>query len=105
MMASLRHPSIVMYLGVCLDPPAVVTEYCAKGSLLDVLRAAHASGQAATTLPWVRRLSMVSVMQRSAATQQCSAVHGGPRGEPQRGAVGAASRPPSPLPVGACGVF
>lgn len=31
MMASLRHPSIVMYLGVCLDPPAVVTEYCARG--------------------------------------------------------------------------
>ena len=32
-MASLRHPSIVMYLGVCLDPPAVVTEYCARGAL------------------------------------------------------------------------
>lgn len=32
MMASLRHPSIVMYLGVCLDPPAVVTEYCARGA-------------------------------------------------------------------------
>ena len=34
MMASLRHPSIVMYLGVCLDPPAVVTEYCARGASL-----------------------------------------------------------------------
>lgn len=33
MMASLRHPSIVMYLGVCLDPPAVVTEYCARGEV------------------------------------------------------------------------
>jgi hypothetical protein len=31
LMASLRHPSIVMYLGVCLDPPAVVTEWCARG--------------------------------------------------------------------------
>ena len=40
MMASLRHPSIVMYLGVCLDPPAVVTEYCARGAPLLGLAAA-----------------------------------------------------------------
>jgi hypothetical protein len=40
MMASLRHPSIVMYLGVCLDPPAVVTEYCARGERLLGVRGA-----------------------------------------------------------------
>lgn len=33
MMAALRHPNIVAFLGVCADPPAVVTEYCRRGSL------------------------------------------------------------------------
>ena len=44
MMASLRHPSIVMYLGVCLDPPAVVTEYCARGEPHAAAAAAAAVG-------------------------------------------------------------
>ena len=59
MMASLRHPSIVMYLGVCLDPPCVVTEYCARGSLSDVLKRANTSAALAQTLDWARRLNMV----------------------------------------------
>jgi serine/threonine protein kinase len=58
MMASLRHPSIVMYLGVCLDPPAVVTEYCARGSLADVLKRARTSPLLAAQLDWARRLNM-----------------------------------------------
>jgi serine/threonine protein kinase len=58
MMASLRHPSIVMYLGVCLDPPAVVTEYCARGSLNDVLKRARSSPLLAAQLDWARRLNM-----------------------------------------------
>ena len=40
MMAAMRHPNVVMYLGVCLDPPCVITEYCARGSLNDVLKRA-----------------------------------------------------------------
>ena len=59
MMAALRHPSIVMYLGVCLDPPAVVTEYCARGSLNDVLKRARSSPSLAAQLDWPRRLNMV----------------------------------------------
>lgn len=58
MMASLRHPSIVMYLGVCLEPPAVITEYCGRGSMNDVLRKAKANYSLAMQLDWPRRLNM-----------------------------------------------
>ena len=40
-MASLRHPNIVLFLGVSLDPPCMLTEFCARGSLLDVLHRAR----------------------------------------------------------------
>jgi hypothetical protein len=30
-LANLRHPNVVMFLGVCLRPPCVVTEFCALG--------------------------------------------------------------------------
>ena len=58
MMAALRHPNVVGFLGVCLDPPCIVTEYCARGSLTDVLRGAKASPQKAATLDWSKRLNM-----------------------------------------------
>ena len=38
LMASLRHPNVVLFLGVCFQPPAMLTEFCARGSLLDILR-------------------------------------------------------------------
>lgn len=41
LMAKLRHPNIVMFLGAALDPPCMVTEFCARGSLLDVLHRAR----------------------------------------------------------------
>jgi hypothetical protein len=56
MMAAMRHPNVVMYLGVCLDPPLVVTEYCARGSLNDVLKRALNSPAFASQLDWSRRL-------------------------------------------------
>ena len=37
-MASLRHPNVVLFLGVCFKPPAMLTEFCARGSMLDILR-------------------------------------------------------------------
>ncbi len=40
MMSALRHPNIVLYLGICPTPPCIVTEYCSRGSLTDVLRSA-----------------------------------------------------------------
>ncbi len=59
LMASLRHPHIVQFMGICTLPPAVVTEYCARGSLADVLRAGRAARPgAAEALTWRRRLGM-----------------------------------------------
>lgn len=45
-------------MGVCTDPPCLVTEFCAKGSLTDCLRAARADASAAAQLTWRRRLTM-----------------------------------------------
>ena len=55
MMASMRHPNVVMYLGLCMDPPCVVTEYCARGSLNDVLKRARQMPALASQLDWARR--------------------------------------------------
>ncbi|KDD73320.1 protein tyrosine kinase [Helicosporidium sp. ATCC 50920] len=55
-MASLRHPNIVGFLGLCTTPPCVASEYCARGSLTDVLRRARSG--AGGGLDWARRLSM-----------------------------------------------
>lgn len=57
-MAALRHPNVVMYLGVCMHPPAVVTEYCARGSLNDVLKKCLTKPELAGQLDWSRRLGM-----------------------------------------------
>lgn len=38
MHAGLRHPNVVSCLGIVIDPPAIVSEYCARGSLTQVLR-------------------------------------------------------------------
>ncbi len=27
--AAIRHPNVVLFMGVCLDPPCMVTEWCA----------------------------------------------------------------------------
>ena len=55
LMAALRHPNIVAFMGICTSPPAIVTELCAKGSLADVLRIA--TGDPASLL-WPLRLRM-----------------------------------------------
>lgn len=57
-MASLRHPNVVMFMGLCLQPPCIVTEFCARGSLFDVLRKACTSQGFAQQLDWGKRLNM-----------------------------------------------
>ena len=49
----LRHPNIVQYLGVCMDPSTmcIVTEYCGNGSLAEVVRT--------KTLSWSRASRML----------------------------------------------
>lgn len=57
-MASVRHPNVISYLGVCAEPACIVTEYCSKGSLTDVLRRGRISTSHAAALDWSRRLNM-----------------------------------------------
>ena len=54
-MAALRHPNIVMFMGICTSPPSIITELCAKGSLYDVLQEAKRDP---ASLPWSQRLHM-----------------------------------------------
>lgn len=59
LMAALRHPNVVSFLGVCAVPPCMVTEYCANGSLARVLRSAHRSPEIAERLHWLQRVNMM----------------------------------------------
>ena len=38
MIKSLRHPNIVHAMGACIDPICLVTEFCTRGSLFDILQ-------------------------------------------------------------------
>ena len=58
LLAALRHPHIVSFLGLCTEPPCIVTELCAHGSLLDVLKRARTTPAVAAELTWPRRLRM-----------------------------------------------
>ncbi|GAB4815773.1 hypothetical protein N2152v2_002819 [Parachlorella kessleri] len=57
-MASLRHPNVLSFLAVCKAPPCLVSEYCPRGSLYDLVAAARASPAALNQLTWLRRLQM-----------------------------------------------
>ncbi|KAL4439870.1 hypothetical protein ABPG75_002871 [Micractinium tetrahymenae] len=57
-MAAIRHPNVVRLMGVCSYPPAVVTEFCARGSLESVLCEARRDAAGAAQLTWRRRLGM-----------------------------------------------
>lgn len=39
-MEAIRHPNIVMFIGVCTKPPhfCIVLEYCSKGALWNILQ-------------------------------------------------------------------
>ena len=60
LMAAMRHPNVVTLMGVCAYPPALVTEYCSRGSLTDVLHGGARDAARARHLTWARRLHMVS---------------------------------------------
>lgn len=53
-MARMRHPNIVSFMGLCAMPPCILTEYCPRGSVFDVLRRPAATAE----LTWHRRLGM-----------------------------------------------
>lgn len=57
-MAALRHPNILLFMGMVIEPPCLVSEWCARGSLYDVLTKARKSPALAPALDWTRRLNM-----------------------------------------------
>ena len=73
-MARLRHPNVVSFMAICVDPPCIVTEYCSRRSLYDVLRSAARAEEtaggagAAGELGWRRRLAMVGAGRRGAGS-------------------------------------
>lgn len=46
------------FIGVISHPPCIITEYCERGSLADVLRKAREGPPSDADLPWARRLEM-----------------------------------------------
>lgn len=37
MLSQLRHPHVLLFMGFCLDPKAIITEFLSRGSLFDIL--------------------------------------------------------------------
>lgn len=61
LMASMRHPNIIQFMGIVSMPPCVVTEFCERGSLTDVLkRGRKGEPGALEALGWRLRLSMAA---------------------------------------------
>lgn len=65
-MLELSDKNIVQFYGICLNPPAIITEILEKGSLFDVLKSARAAEGNSTRwantlaqLNWRRRLNML----------------------------------------------
>ncbi|KAK9812417.1 hypothetical protein WJX73_009185 [Symbiochloris irregularis] len=57
-LASMRHPNVVLFMGMVLDPPLIVSEWCSRGSVLDILSKALKNPRLAAQLTWQRRLHM-----------------------------------------------
>lgn len=55
MLSQLRHPNIVLFMGIVMEPPnfCLVTEFVSRGNLFDVL---HESGE---KLDWTQKLTML----------------------------------------------
>ncbi len=57
-MASLRHPNVVQFLGFCLSPPCLAIEYCPRGSIYDIFVASETDENAMKELTWEKRVNM-----------------------------------------------
>ncbi len=58
LMVNMRHPNVILFMGICPEPFCIVTEYCSRGSLYDLLRSARNDPALARELSWPRRLSL-----------------------------------------------
>eukprot|EP00884_Botryococcus_braunii_P000818 jgi/Botrbrau1/10737/Bobra.180_2s0007.1 len=57
-LSSVSHPNIVRLKGICKEPPCLLTEWCSRGSLLDILKQAQSSTALREHLRWPLRLRM-----------------------------------------------
>lgn len=60
LMTHMHSPYIVQFLGMTTDPAALVTEYCARGSLNQVLQIGNSSPEKAAELTWARRIGIAA---------------------------------------------
>ena len=56
--SSLRHPNVILFMGLVLEPLTMVVEFCARGSLADVLRKAKSNPGLAMHMNWTRLLGI-----------------------------------------------
>ena len=54
----------MQFLGLTLNPAAVVTEFCARGNLTSCLQAGRANATKAQDLTWRRRMGMAADCDR-----------------------------------------
>ncbi|KNC46012.1 TKL protein kinase [Thecamonas trahens ATCC 50062] len=57
MLLRLRHPNIVIFMGVTLEPPAIVTEFMPRGSLYDVLHAPNIFLDSSIVFKWAHQMA------------------------------------------------
>lgn len=57
-LSSLRHPNIVQFIGICAEPPCIVSEYCERGSLCNLLKSARVEDKFLPT--WEMCLKMMT---------------------------------------------
>eukprot|EP01025_Chloroclados_australasicus_P036358 TRINITY_DN3706_c0_g1_i4.p1 TRINITY_DN3706_c0_g1~~TRINITY_DN3706_c0_g1_i4.p1 ORF type:complete len:1300 (-),score=207.83 TRINITY_DN3706_c0_g1_i4:1330-5229(-) len=60
---SIRHPNVVNFMGLCRSPPCLITEFCERGSLFDVLQEYRREGMDKVStrqiVSWHRRIQML----------------------------------------------
>ena len=77
-MSSIRHPNVVLFMGLCFEPPCMVSEFCARGSLYDVLKRARAKPALGQQLDWPKRLNMLLDAAKVGCCLNCKcSVHAG----------------------------
>ncbi|PRW61504.1 Serine threonine- kinase CTR1 [Chlorella sorokiniana] len=58
LLASFRHPHVVAFYAICRVPPCIITEYCSRGSLAQLMADARQDASLAAELTWSRRLTV-----------------------------------------------
>ncbi|KNC55148.1 uncharacterized protein AMSG_12385 [Thecamonas trahens ATCC 50062] len=53
----LRHPNIVIFMGVTLEPPAIVTEFMDRGSMYEILHAPDLAIDNSIALKWAHNIA------------------------------------------------